>query len=410
MHERKGGFIFMKACGLIVEYNPFHYGHLHHLTSSKKLANADCMIAVMSGNFLQRGEPAIMDKFYRTKAALQAGVDIVIELPYSYAVQNSSLFAEGAVKSLHQLGVDSICFGSETGSITPFLQATTYITQHQATYKKALQRFLKQGEAFPVASSKAYDEIGLTELDLHKPNNILGLGYVQAIQHYNYPIEALTTKRIQNDYHDAAITTPIASATSIRQEIEDHGLSPKVLDTVPSTTYDIFASYKQQAGIWHNWECYFPYLQYQVVTNTEKKIKAIQGVDEGLEYRLKQTCLQATSFRHWLHIMKTKRYTQTRLQRMFVHLLTNTTKEDIKEFNSKSTIPYIRLLGFNKTGRTYLRDQKKQMDCPIYSNLNSQNKSDLFLDEKATNTYYLALKPKRRITLRQQEFQLPIMM
>src|SRR5699024_8542145 len=117
--ERLGG-IFMKACGLIVEYNPFHFGHLHHLTSAKKLANADCMIAVMSGNFLQRGEPAIIDKFHRTTAALSAGVDIIIELPYSYTVQNSTIFADGAVKSLQQLGVSSICFGSETGSIHPF--------------------------------------------------------------------------------------------------------------------------------------------------------------------------------------------------------------------------------------------------------------------------------------------------
>src|SRR5699024_6921231 len=178
-------FIYMKACGLVVEYNPFHFGHLHHLTSSKTLTNADCMIAVMSGNFLQRGEPAIMDKCHRTTAALASGVDIVIELPYSYAVQNSTLFAEGAIKSLHQLGVSSICFGSETGSIEPFSQASTYIQRHQETYQEALQRYLKQGDAFPSASSKAYKEIGLSALDLSKPNNILGLSYVQAIHKHH---------------------------------------------------------------------------------------------------------------------------------------------------------------------------------------------------------------------------------
>ena len=186
----------MKACGVVVEYNPFHNGHLYHLQKSKELTNADCMIAVMSRNFLQRGEPAIIDKFHRTKAALAAGADIVIELPYAYAVQSSELFAKGAILSLHELGVSSICFGSELGEIEPFLTLINRLEENKHIFDETIKKLLKQGLSYPKANSEALEKIGIHEIDMMKPNNILGFSYVKTIFANQLPIKPFT---IQTD-------------------------------------------------------------------------------------------------------------------------------------------------------------------------------------------------------------------
>ena len=401
--------IFVKASGLIVEYNPFHFGHLHHVKEAKKKANVDCIIAVMSGSFLQRGEPAIVDKFHRTKAAISSGVDIVIELPYAYAVQSSELFAEGAVKSLAQMGVNSICFGSESGNIEPFLKAYTVIEKNKPDYEYALQKQLNKGDSFPVASQKAYQAIDLTEIDLLQPNNILGFSYVNAIKHLNLPITPLTIQRIQSGYHDQEIDTHIASATSIRKEFMTNGFSNKMTSTLPVESLQQFKKYYQTAGEIHDWEKYFPLLRYQVLSQEPEQLSTIHGVDEGLEYRLKRTVKQAESIEHWLSLIKTKRYTQTRLQRCFVHILTNTTKQSIQQFIGLESLPYIRLLGMSKTGQSYLNSYKKNVEVPIYTGLNKFNKTALHLDEKAQEIYYTSLPVTLQQSLKKQEFKLPIM-
>ncbi len=148
----------MNACGLIVEYNPFHNGHLYHARQAKKITNADVLIAVMSGSFLQRGEPAIVDKYHRTKMALNSGIDLVIELPYGYAVQSSNLFAFGSVQSLHQLGVEQLCFGSESGDIQSFLNHYHMLQENKAQYQHTLKEYLTQGLPFPVANKKALEK------------------------------------------------------------------------------------------------------------------------------------------------------------------------------------------------------------------------------------------------------------
>src|SRR5690625_3404959 len=173
----------VKACGLIVEYNPLHNGHLYHIKEARNISQAECMIAVMSGSFLQRGEPAIIDKFHRTNAALASGVDIVLELPYPYAVQSSDLFAKGSVKTLYEVGVENICFGSEQGDISHFITSYNIYKDHQDTYRHELKNYLQQGMSFPQASKHAYKKIGLThqDMDLSQPNNILGFSYIKTI-------------------------------------------------------------------------------------------------------------------------------------------------------------------------------------------------------------------------------------
>lgn len=402
----------MHACGLIVEYNPFHNGHVYHIQEARKTADADCMIAVMSGDFLQRGEPAIIDKFHRARAALETGIDLVLELPYPYAVQSSDLFAKGSVQTLHQAGVDSICFGSESGDISHFITSYEIFKENEAIFKDILQIGLQKGLSFPEASRHAYEKIGLSagDIDLTKPNNILGFSYVKEILEQLLPIKPLTITRTSSGYHQQTITDSIASATSIRKELLTHeSLTPAANAAMPDATIKQLKDYITNASSWHSWENYFQIVHYRVMTMSERELANIHGVDEGLEYRIKKTAKQAESIHDWIEKIKTKRYTWTRLQRIFVHILTNTKKADIKEIESASTIPYIRLLGMTKTGQNYLNGIKQNKDVPIITGFSRKNHPVLQMEEKAVNAYYSILSPKNRQKLFKQELQAPLM-
>lgn len=401
----------MEACGLVVEYNPFHLGHKYHLDQSKLVSSADCVIAVMSGNFLQRGEPAIIDKFHRARAALNSGVDIVLELPFAFAVQNSDLFAKGSVLSLAEIGVTSICFGSEYGNIDGFTEAYQIYKENIEPYQQELKRHLSLGSSFPEASRMAYHHIGLTHenMDLSQPNNILGFSYVKNIFDYHLPVEPITIKRTKSGYHDQEINHQIASATSIRKELlSRETMTNTVRNTVPSQTENELTHYRFKSGVWHNWEKYFALLQYRVLTMSLGELRNIQGMEEGLEYRIKKTAAAANDFQSWMEQLKTKRYTWTRLQRLFVHILTNIKKEDLAQITTMDSVPYLRLLGMSKTGQKYLNQVKKKLHIPLVTQLQRDTHPLLDLDERATDTYYSIIPPHPRAKLRAQELSPPI--
>lgn len=401
----------MKACGLIVEYNPFHNGHQYHIKESKKLTDADCMIAVMSGSFLQRGEPAIMDKFHRARAALTAGVDIMLELPYPFAVQSSDYFAKGAVSTLYEIGADAVCFGSESGNIDYFKQAYTAFLEKKQLFRETLKSHLNNGLAFPEASRLAYKKIGLTteEMDLSRPNNILGFSYVKAILDHKLPMEACTIARTKSNFHDESITSSIASATSIRKALfASGGITDTLKKAMPHETYVQLQKYKKRASMWHTWEDYFPLLHYRVMTMSLKTLANIHDVEEGLEYRIKKSAKMVTSFHEWMNKIKTKRYTWTRLQRIFVHILTNTTKKEMDEIKQQEIVPYIRLLGMTETGRSYLNQYKKDFNVPLVSKVAKNADPMLLLEERASNAYYSILPAKLKYKLKQQELQAPV--
>lgn len=406
----KKGDGFMEACGLIVEYNPFHNGHLYHAKEARKVTQADVLIAIMSGSFLQRGEPAIVDKYHRAKMALQSGIDLVIELPYAFVVQNSRLFAKGAVQLLHTLNSKHLCFGSESGKIAPFVTHYEHMKQNKAQYQHTLKKMLSQGQSFPTASKFALEK-ALPEqpLDITKPNNILGISYVKEILDAHLPIQLHTIKRIKNDYHDAKITNSIASATSIRTELfkqnENHEL---VLSTIPQSTQKQLASYKEDTGIWHHWDHYFPYLHYQVTTMSASDLAQIEGVDEGIEHRIKKTATSATSFTDWMKRLKTKRYTWTRLQRIFVHILTHTTKHEMNPLKKLKQMPYIRILGMNKIGQKYLNSQKNTCVAPFISGYSNNMHPLLAIEERVSRVYYCPLPHKIQKQMIHREFRGPV--
>ncbi|MGM8211853.1 nucleotidyltransferase [Virgibacillus sp. W0430] len=401
----------MKSCGLIVEYNPFHNGHLYHVQTAKEQTKADCIIAVMSGSFLQRGEPAIIDKFHRARAALTCGVDVVIELPYAYAVQSSELFAKGAVQLLHELRIDCLCFGSEQGHIHSFKSAYHQLKRNLAIFHTEQRKYLDKGWSFPEASKKGYEIIGLADskIDLTQPNNILGFSYVKEVMELNLPIELHTIKRTGSNYHDHTINNEIASATSIRRSLfSTNSLSPQVQHTLPHDSQQQLLKYRDLTTTWHSWELYFPYLQYRVMTTPVEELAQIHGMVEGLEYRIKKTAREVSSFQEWMERVKTKRYTWTRIQRTFTHLLTNTKKSEITTIMDIPSIPYVRLLGMTKTGQAFLRTKKKQIEIPVLSGLKKEVHPILSLEERASHAYYSILPSQIKNQMFTQELKHPI--
>lgn len=399
----------MLSCGLIVEYNPFHNGHQYHLNESKKLTDAECIIAVMSGNFLQRGEPAIMSKWERTSIALQSGIDLVVELPYVYAVQNSDRFAEGAVQLLEALQTNYLCFGSENGSIEPFLHTYEFQKEKKSEFEEAHLHFLQQGLSYPEAAKKAYLQIGLSEhsIDLTQPNNILGYSYVKQVKDHNYQIKPLTIQRTKSHYHDPSIIDRIASATSIRNEVLSHReVTDLAKDTIPTVTYQKLTSYFSDNSLWHEWESYFPFLHYKVLTTSIADLAEFLGVDEGIEYKIKETALSTTSFEDWMNQLKTKRYTWTRLQRMFSHILTGTKKEEVHY--SLPEIPYVRVLGMTDIGQKYLRYVKDQMEIPIIHPLHHSDHWVAEIERKATAAYTSILPSALKLKQLHREYQPPL--
>ena len=401
----------MKAVGVIVEYNPFHNGHKFHLEQTKQLTNADCVVAVMSGYFLQRGEPALVSKWARTKMALAAGVDIVIELPYVVSTQKAEHFASGAISILDAIQCDAICFGSENGEINDFEQALDFMNRHEETFTFYLHKALKDGVSYPRAASIAYRLLNGDNqfLDLSKPNNILGFHYVKAIHDQKSRMKAYTIKRVHADYHDEDFSSKtIASATSIRKAIfsnqEDTQL---VYKFIPSTTSEFLNEYMEEYNQFHQWEDYFQLLKYKLVTSTPETLRQIYEVEEGIENRLLAHIKKANTFKEFMEYIKTKRYTWTRLQRICLHILTNTTKKEMKALEGKNFSTYIRLLGMTNNGQEYLRVVKKKLPVPLISNISGTTKKILDTDIKAASVYAMSLEEPLRSKFIHEEFSTP---
>ncbi|SDJ03846.1 nucleotidyltransferase [Salimicrobium halophilum] len=397
----------MQATGIIVEYNPFHLGHLYHAEQSRKQTGADCIIAVMSGPFLQRGEPAIIDKWERTRAALTGAVDLVVELPHLFAVQHGDYFAKGAVETLNHLNVSSICFGSEEGHISPFLTAHRTWQERRSSFDRILTSHLDAGNSFPEASRRAYESIGIQDLDVSRPNNILGYSYVKAIAEYAPSIQPATIKRLKNDYHDEEMTGHISSATSIRKDLHHyHEITEDVKETLPASTIRTLADYKFHKGLWHSWEHYFPLIQYLLQVSSPEELREIHGMEEGLEYRILKAA-DCTSFKEMMETVKTKRYTWTRLQRLFVHLLTNIKKKE--SYILDSPVPYVRVLGMNEKGRKYLSIHKKNIEVPLLTQLKQLNHPLFDMDIRAQKAYLSPLSAVNRTEGVKRERMPPVM-
>ena len=384
----------MKILGIITEYNPFHNGHLYHLFKAKEITGADYVVAVMSGNFLQRGEPAIINKWARTKMALNAGVDLIIELPFVFSTQDANGFAFGAVKLLDSLQIiDYLCFGSETDNLDTLYSISNFLHIEPQKYKDLIVYNSKKGYEFPKARSQALCEYHrkfgidglekISPLDLSKllkyPNNILALEYIKHLLNLKSKIQPLAIKRMGASYHQKNITGNISSATSIRNEILNN-LSPtntnlfrlndKIKSTIPSFVFPVLEKELREGRGPITLDSYRQYILATLRRMSLDDISRIHGVTEGLENRIKKASLKSYTIEQLINSIKTRRYTRTKIQRIILHLMMNLSKKDVKIFNRCGPL-YARVLGFSKKGKTLLRTIKKNSSTPLVSKLSN---------------------------------------
>ncbi|SFP04093.1 nucleotidyltransferase [Salibacterium halotolerans] len=401
----------MKAVGLIVEYNPFHNGHYYHLQTSREAADADVVICVMSGYFLQRGEPALLPRRERTEMALQGGADLVVELPYIFSSQHADWFARGAVSILDQLGAGSVCFGSEQGSIEPFLNLFDFLQARRTEYGRRIREYSSLGYSFPKAASLSFQHMapGAHLPDLSQPNNILGYFYTKAVNELGSSMRLQTIQRMTAGYHDDQLSgTDISSATSIRRRLIGNTGAPETVEqALPAPAYRYLRNYLHSGSPLFEWEKYFPYLQAKALTLPASWLEEIYEAEEGLHHRMQSVMKRNSTFHEFMHAFKTKRYTWTRLQRFATHVLTGTSKAEAAAAMETGQADHIRLLGMNKTGQAYLNTIKKQVDIPMISSLPKDKTPQQKLDEKAAAAYYLPLPPDERRDRWRSEYEQP---
>lgn len=383
----------MKVVGLITEYNPFHNGHLYHLKEAKKKTHSDYSIAIMSGNFLQRGEPALMDKWTRAKIAVENGVDLVIELPTFFALNSAEYFAKGAVSILDSLNIiDTIVFGSEHGHMDLLSNIASHLIDETDQFTNQLQIELKKGHSFPKARASALSHLLSDDLKdiLNSPNNILGIEYIKWLKKLNSKIEVDTVRRTGTNYHDIHFENNIASATAVRLELKNANyLLDAVKQVIPEGTYTHMKEY--EPFIYP--ESLFPYLDYLLRVTNYDTLAKIHDISEGLENRILSSILEANSYMDLVDLTKSKRYTQTRIQRVLAKALLQVT-DDYLNYSDKD-FEYMRILAMNNNGQALIKQIKKATEIPIITNLNkvkdlNTNQQKLLdLDIKASNLYAL---------------------
>lgn len=376
----------MKKIGIICEYNPFHNGHLYHISKIKEMFDDSLIILVMSGNFTQRGEASIIPKYSKCDIALLSGIDLVIELPFIFATQSADVFAKTSIEILDKLNVDYVVFGSETNDINKLtMLAKTQINNKK--YDKLVKEYLDKGVNYPTALSKALYQ--LTDKKIDKPNDILGVSYIREILKLNSNITPICIKR-SNDYNSIELNDNITSASSIRYALLN---GDNVKNYVPEYVYD----YLKNPIYTKN---YFNLLKYKIMT--ENTLEEYQTVDEGIQNRIKKCIINSKDLDDLILKVKTKRYTYNKLSRMFIHILCNLKKEEVKKYNK---ISYIRVLGFNIKGRNYLNEIKKDIDIPLITNFSRTNDPILDIEMRSTCVYASILNEKDKINLIESEYK-----
>ena len=358
----------METIGIIAEYNPFHNGHLYHINKIKEKYQDSTIILVMTGNYTERGDVAIIDKWKRTEIALKYGIDLVIELPYPFATQSADYFSYGGISLLEKLKVDRVIFGSESDNIED-LQIIAKTQLNNEEFDKLVKIYSKMGKNYPTAISQAiYD---LTEKKVETPNDLLGVSYIKTILQNNYNIKPETIKRI-NNYHDEELNDEISSATSIRNAIKNN---EDISNQIPKEELKYLKDL-------HYIEDYFPIIKYKLIT--EDDLQKYQTVDEGIDQLLKKAALKAKNYNELINLVKSKRYTYNKITRMLLHILCNFTKEKAKKYDK---INYIRILGLNTKGRQYLNTIKKDLDIPIISKITREKDEILDFEIETTKIY-----------------------
>ena len=386
--------------GIIAEYNPFHNGHAYHLEKSKELAKADYVIAVVSGNFVQRGNVSLIDKWAKANMALTNGADLVIELPTIYNISSAENFAYGAIKILDSLNiVDYVSFGTELDDMEVLEKCADVLYKQPQKFVNLLNHELSKGVSFPKARENALlmylNDIRKYSNVLSSPNNILAIEYIKALKKLKSHVRPIAIKRKNAGYNDLEITNNFASATAIRKKIIDNtpaGLSK----LMPPNSYRVLYNSIQKGHYVKDITSFEKEILYILRKMSLKEIANLPDVTEGLEHAIKNAANSCNTIEEFMNIIKTKRYTNTRIQRILLYALLGITKDDMK--NSFKAQPYIRVLGMNKKGKdlisvisrsnpnlNIITSVKKFIDSNSNKNLSSMLNTDI----NATNIYTL---------------------
>ncbi len=368
----------MNVVGIIAEYNPFHNGHLYHVRESKKEAKSECAVAVMSGNFTQRGEPALLDKWTRASLAVKNGVDLVFELPFVYACNNAEYFAYGAVLLLKGLGaVTHLSFGSEHKELSDLMRTASILSCETAEYKEALRFNLSKGVSFPKARYDALCDCGHNvEADILKsPNNILAVEYLKQLIVQNSPMIPISISRMGSGYHDLRISGSMAGASAIRRCFISGQDYDRLGDVVPHETQEALGFISPSEIV--SMENFFPLLMYRIRTASKERLAEIISSGEGLENRLKQAVKKARTSKEILGHVKSRRYTETRINRLLIHTIMGLYRDDFFRIIDSGII-YARVLAFSDAGSEFLRLIKSQFlnAIPILTNINKEIYAD----------------------------------
>lgn len=400
----------MKAVGLVTEYNPFHNGHLYHLNKAMDLTGADISVAVMSGDFVQRGEPAVLDKYTRASMALNSGVNLVIELPVNYAVSSAESFAAGALKVLDYIKADSIAFGSESGNIERLSKLAHILCDNEDTLYKEISKYTANGISYAAARQKVVEK--LTDKDtaamLTSSNNILAVEYLKAIIKNNYAIKPYTIKRQGDDYNDTDIRSEYASATALRGNLKADNISKYIpvkagLILSSNTNYiysdditealftrllDILFASSYDKNVFIENVMKYPDVNKEIAGRLYKS--AMDMITRTVPHRAGSKDNEAFSFGSLCEHIKTKEVPLSRIKRALVRITLGLDKKHMEKY---SNAPYIRVLGFDKKGQEYLSYIRKTVEVPLITKT-ADYKEMLLDDIHAANIYNMIVAGK----------------
>ena len=385
--------------GIIAEYNPFHMGHKLHIEKTRQLTGSDGIIAIMSGSFVQRGEPAVADKFLRTRTALENGVDMVLELPVPYAVGSADVFAFGAVDSLNKSGiVDMLSFGTETGSLDGLREAAELLSDEPDSFKRELRQALDGGMSYAAARELAIgSSIGIDTKILSQPNSILAVEYLKALKRLNSSIKPVTVKREGGAYLSREMCGELSSASALRSRIYADDIET-ALTAVPDNSRERLR--EALKGTKPHIDLYSGILGYILLKSTPEELALTDGMAEGLENRIISLAgsdgVSALAGSDGVSALadriKSRRYTHSRIRRILLHIILGIKKSDA---DTKNGVKYIRVLGFRQSRRDLLSELCKKSDVPVITNVKNAPVGLLDKELFATDMYYLPLTGER---------------
>lgn len=405
----------MKVTGVITEYNPFHNGHQLHMENAKKLTSADYLIVVMSGSFVQRGEPAIMDKYLRTQTALEAGADLVIELPAPFSCASAEYFAGASIAILDKLQVvDSVVFGSECGDVEQLKSIAEILANEPDNFKNELNDAIKSGLPYPAAMSKAISSLTTDDATdiLSEPNNMLGIEYIKALIKRGSDITPITYSR-SGSYNDTSLSEEYPSATAIRKELFNSGS-----DILPELIKNYVPAYSEKI-MTENYNKCFPIsiddfsqqLIYRLLMLGDTNLSEFADVSEDLENRIRKSFNEHALCSDIIDSVKTKAFTRARISRCLMHILLDITNSDMANYKNNDFISYARILGFRKEATPLLSEIKKNSLIPLISKLagyekelDELNASILAKEVFASHLYQAAVLHKFKKTPPANEF------